>query len=186
MDKDHLIVRCAHCGTKNRIPKERINDRPTCGKCGAALDEIIIRCLHCGTKNRVPEKRPHDRPLCGKCGSPLVVTGDKGEPLEVTDASFLREVLQEPGAVLVDFWAPWCAPCRTVAPVIEELAARYVGGVKFVKINVDENPVTASRYDIRSIPTMLLFRGGELRDRLVGALPAEEIEEHLLTLIKTN
>lgn len=186
MEKDQMIIRCLHCGTKNRIPKERMNDRPTCGKCRAPLDEMIIRCLHCGTKNRMPENRLNDRPLCGKCSAPLVVDGSTGKTVDVTDASFDREAIHAPGVVLVDCWAPWCAPCRMVAPILDDLAAKYAGGVKIANLNVDENPLTASQYDVRNIPTMLLFRDGKLLDRLVGALPRDQIEQKLLAVMKTN
>jgi len=114
------------------------------------------------------------------------VTGDQGRPFDVTDGSFSREVLCSPGSVLVDCWAPWCGPCRTVAPILEELAAKYAGGIRIAKLNVDENPQTASRYNIRSIPTMLLFKDGNMVNSLVGALPKETIEQHLLAIMKTN
>jgi thioredoxin 2 len=185
MKDSPMVLRCPHCGTKNRIPKQRLHDRPLCGKCGAVLDEMIIRCLNCGAKNRMPENRLDERPLCGKCGSALV-TGDQGVPIEVTDSTFSQEVLSDPGSVLVDCWAPWCGPCRTVAPILDELAAKYASGVRIAKLNVDENPQTASRYEIRSIPTMLLFKNGKLVNSLVGALPKETIEQHLIALMKTN
>jgi len=186
MSEKQMVIRCLNCGTKNRIPKERLHDQPLCGKCGATLDEMIIRCLRCGTKNRMPENRLSEQPLCGKCGTALVVTGEQGRPVEVTDSTFSREVLSTPGSVLVDCWAPWCGPCRTVAPILDELASKYAGGVRIAKLNVDENPLTASRYDVRSIPTMLLFKDGKLVNSLVGALPKETIEQHLISIMKTN
>lgn len=186
MKDNQMVIRCLNCGTKNRIPNERLHDRPICGKCGATMDEMIISCLECGTKNRMPENRLHDRPICGKCGATLVATGDQGRPIDVTDDIFSREVLSSPGSVLVDCWAPWCGPCRTVAPILDELAVKYAGGVRIAKLNVDENPLTASRYNIRSIPTMLLFKDGNLVNTLVGALPKETIEQHLVTIMKSN
>jgi thioredoxin 2 len=186
MQQDHMIIRCLNCGTKNRIPQSRLQEHPTCGKCHAPLDEMIIRCLHCGTKNRMPENRLKDKPLCGKCGASLVVKGDNDQPVVVTDADFAAEVLAYRGGVLVDCWAPWCGPCRTVAPVLDELAVQYSERVKIAKLNVDENPVTASQYTVRSIPTLLLFRRGELVNRLVGALPKEEIEKSLRAIMDAS
>lgn len=186
MNDNQMVIRCLNCGTKNRIPKERLRDQPHCGKCHATLDEMIIRCLKCGTKNRMPENRLNDLPLCGKCHAKLVVTSNQGRPIEVTDSTFSREILSAPGSVLVDCWAPWCGPCRAVAPILDELASKYAGGVRIAKLNVDENPLTASRYDVRNIPTLLLFKDGNLVNTLVGALPKETIEQHLITIMKTN
>lgn len=183
---DNVIIRCLNCGTKNRIPKQKFQGRPTCGNCHKPLDDLIIRCLKCGTKNRMPEERLNSKPLCGKCGEPLVIAKQDIKPVDVTDDSFAREVLTTDTSVLVDCWAPWCGPCRTLSPVIDELASDYANGVKVVKLNVDENPATATQYGIRSIPTMLFFREGRLVERLVGALPKQEIEKHLLAIIKTN
>ncbi len=183
MGQEEMIIRCLNCGTKNRIPKERMQSRPVCGRCRAQLDEMIIRCLQCGTKNRMPEDRLHGRPRCGQCGAPLVNAGAQAPsaPLEIRDANFAGEVAQ--GAILIDCWAPWCGPCRLMEPIMKELASQYAGQAKIGKLNVDENPATASKYRISSIPTLLLFRDGELRDRLVGAQPQEEIEKHLKALL---
>jgi len=105
---------------------------------------MIIRCLSCGTKNRMPEERIHNRPLCGKCREPLVVSSSSDQPVEISDASFADEVISSAIPVLVDCWAPWCGPCKTVAPILNELSSKYAGGVKIAKINIDENPLIAS------------------------------------------
>ncbi|MGK7874122.1 MAG: thioredoxin [Xenococcaceae cyanobacterium] len=101
----------------------------------------------------------------------------------VTDASFKEEVLDSEIPVLVDFWAPWCGPCRMVAPVVDEIAEQYEGKVKVVKLNTDENPNIASQYGIRSIPTLMIFKGGQRVDMVVGAIPkttlANTLEKYL-------
>jgi len=143
------------------------------------MENIIVRCPACGTKNRIPAGRLNEAAICGRCRAPLEAAAGTGKPVEVTDSTFGNEVIGHPGAVLVDCWAPWCGPCRMVAPILDELAAEYKGRVKVVKLNTDENPVISSQYGIRSIPTMLIFRNGTQVDRLTGALPRQEIERHL-------
>lgn len=138
----------------------------------------MIRCPACGTLNRVPAEKlaRGSRPRCGKCKAPLPLDA---KPVTVTDATFAEEVERSTLPIVVDMWAEWCGPCRMVAPVIDELAAQMAGRVRFVKVNVDENPATASRFDIRSIPTLLVLRGGKEIDRIVGAQPKAEIARRL-------
>lgn len=102
---------------------------------------------------------------------------------QVTDSTFKQEVLESEVPVLVDFWAPWCGPCRMVAPVVDEIAEQYDGKVKVVKVNTDDNPSVASQYGIRSIPTLMIFKGGQRVDMVVGAVPkttlANTLEKYL-------
>jgi thioredoxin 1 len=94
---------------------------------------------------------------------------------EVSDATFDAEVLQSSTPVLIDFWAPWCGPCRAIAPVVEELAGEYAGKLKVVKMNVDENQATPSRYGVRGIPNLIVFKGGQVHEQIVGAVPKSRL-----------
>jgi thioredoxin 2 len=144
-------------------------------------DERFIRCNSCGANNRVAaEKLAAGKvPVCGRCKAPLTEGPINPEPIEVTDATFATLVERSPLPVLVDLWAPWCGPCRMVTPIIHELASEMAGRLRVAKLNVDENPITASRFNARSIPLLLVLRDGREMDRLVGAQPKAEIVRRL-------
>lgn len=131
----------------------------------------LLACPSCGTTNRVPASRLGDQPQCGRCGEALL----PGHPVVATDENFDALVARSPLPVVVDFWAPWCGPCRTMAPQFEQAAARLQGQVLLVKVNSDESPRTSARFGIRSIPTLVRLSGGRETGRVAGARPAEQI-----------
>jgi thioredoxin 2 len=143
----------------------------------------MMRCPACGAMNRVdPAQLARGRrPVCGRCKTPLpaAATG----PVTVTDATFTAEVERSPVPVLLDLWAEWCQPCRLMAPVLEQLATELAGRVRVAKLNVDENPVTAARFNVRSIPTLLALKEGQEVDRIVGVQPKAAIAQRLERLI---
>jgi thioredoxin len=145
---------------------------------------MITACPRCGAKNRIDEKVAALRqPVCGRCGTRLETGAGREEasrPRVVTDATFAREVLEAGSRpVLLDCWAPWCGPCRMIAPVIDQLAAEADGRYIVAKLNVDENPQTAAQFSIQSIPTLLIFKDGKLIDRMIGVRPKHAIAERL-------
>jgi thioredoxin 2 len=142
----------------------------------------VITCLSCGAKNRVDEgTAARLQPVCGRCGAMLNLSAAKTKGTgTVTDATFSQEVLEARGVpVLLDCWAEWCGPCRMIAPVLDELAAEAGGDYIIMKLNVDENPRTAAQFNVRTIPTLLIFKDGALVDRLVGAQPKQVIAARL-------
>jgi thioredoxin 2 len=151
------------------------------GTAGAAAGEnaaVVQTCVHCGTKNRILRARAGDGPLCGHCKQPVF----GGKTLAVSDASFGDDVERSPIPVLVDFWAPWCGPCRAIAPMLDQVAAERAGTLKVAKLNVDENPQMSARFGVQAIPTMIVFRDGQVVDQIRGAVPRPALEARLQRL----
>lgn len=133
-----------------------------------------MRCPSCGKMNRVRYAALSSKNQCGSCRTPL---SPPRTPVEISDATTFDLVIQSSALpVLVDFWAPWCGPCRAVAPVLESLANERADQLKLAKVNVDEEPGLAGRYAIRSIPTILLVKGGRIVDTVIGAVPRATLE----------
>jgi len=153
-------------------------------------EAVTIRCPQCGAVNRIKQEQTDKgmNPVCGRCKAPLAAdgaagAGGDGKPITVTDASFVAEVERSPVPVLVDFWAPWCPPCRMIAPAIDELAGEMAGRVRVAKLNIDDNQATAQRFRVASIPTLIVFKDGREVDRIVGAQPKQAIAERLRGLV---
>lgn len=139
------------------------------------MSSRVTACPSCGTKNRVPVVAK-GRPQCASCHAPLPWLVDAG------DADFAAATNTDQ-LILVDLWAPWCGPCRMVAPILERLAVRYAGQVKVVKVNVDDNPGTAARFDASSIPTLVMLHGGATVARMVGAQPEPVLRTRIDALL---
>ncbi len=131
----------------------------------------ILVCPNCGARNRI-RPSPRGAPHCGTCGKPLPWLVD------AADATFDVEA-RAAVPVVVDLWAPWCGPCRFVSPILEELSREHAGRLKVIKVNVDDNPALAMRFDAQSIPTLVVLRDGQVVDRVVGALPKHALEGRL-------
>lgn len=130
-----------------------------------------LRCPFCLTLNRVDVSRATDRPTCGSCQRPMLLD----RPVKVTDDDFDRLVQHTDVPVLVDFYADWCGPCKMMAPLLDDLARARVGEILVVKLDTDANPAVSQRFNIRGIPTLVLFRGGEEANRAVGAITEHEL-----------
>lgn len=154
-------------------------------------DTRLLSCSQCGAVNRVATDKLAEgfEPVCGRCHAALSLNADaapaasNGGPVTVTDATFAAEVEKSPLPVVVDMWAPWCGPCRAIAPMIDELAVELAGRVRFAKVNVDQNPETAMRFEVRRIPVLVVFKDGKEVDRIEGLRPKAEVAERLGQLV---
>ena len=180
------IIRCTECGAANRIPAEKIGITAKCGKCHALLptepkktapgEVFKMRCEACGAKNKIPADRIDAGAKCGKCGS-LLKTQElfEPQPVMVTDGNFDAKVLKSPLPVLLFAWAPWCTTCVAVTPIIDEFASEAKGKVRVGKVNVEANPMLASKFNILSVPFLFIFDNGQMKESMPGALQKHEI-----------
>jgi len=141
---------------------------------------IFVRCQNCRAINRLPADKLMSRPKCGKCKTLLEILR---RPVEVTASDFDREVLAWPGVVLVEFWSPHCGHCLKMASVLDELAHQRAGLLKIVKVNIENEPPLAMRYDVRGTPMMMLYRSGFKLGEVAGALPKIQLEAWIDSLL---
>jgi thioredoxin 2 len=179
-DKAQRIVRCPHCGAKNRVPADKSVFSAKCGKCHKSLEAgkektdgepILLRCSECRSKNRVRTDHLEDQAKCGKCGA-LLRTKElfEPQPIAISDGNFEEKVLKSPLPVLVFAMSPTCPTCNLTAPHVDAFARESKGKALVGKLNVQFNPQLASRFDILSVPQFLIFDRGELIETLTGAL----------------
>jgi thioredoxin 2 len=146
------------------------------------MSHTIIQCPACGAKNRIPLEKLHLRAKCGRCGRSLPGSAD-GKVIELDDMRFDRFVRESSLPVIVDFYSPTCGPCRMLAPVMDNIARSFAGRVLVAKLDTSRHQITAGKFNIRGVPTLLFFKQGRLADQIVGAAPQEQIEQSVRALL---
>lgn len=180
------MVRCSTCGTQNRIPPEKDIAGAKCGKCSAPLkaeqaepaaaESVPFRCVACGARNRIPSDKVSAEAKCGNCGAKLNTEELlMAQPVMVAENSFDQLVLNSPLPVLVYAWTPWCPTCKTATPVIHDFAKDARGKIRVAKLNVDASPTLSAKYNILSVPQILVFDNGRLQETMAGAMPKPEL-----------
>ncbi len=136
---------------------------------------VLLPCPNCNSINRIPEERVRDRPKCGQCAAPLV----DGKPVELNAGNFAKMTTKSDLPVVVDFWAPWCGPCKMMAPAFSEAAQTFAGRAVLAKLNTEDVPAIGGQYNIRSIPTLVVFRAGREVARQSGAMDAGNLKRFI-------
>ena len=142
------------------------------------MNTIVVACNQCGTKNRIPADKQHLGPKCGSCKTAISLAG-AAVPVELDDATFAPFINQAAKPVMVDFFSPTCGPCRMLAPVINNLAGKFYSRVIIAKIDTSTNQMTAAKYRIRGVPTLIFFKNGQAVDKVTGAIPEDELTQKL-------
>jgi thioredoxin 2 len=191
---ESTIIQCPHCQAKNRIPASQTDQPAKCGRCHKPLNSresassdsrvLTLRCSQCHTKNRVPAARLQTGAKCGRCGTILPHQDvDTGRTVMVTDANFDQTVLQSPLPVLLYGWAPWCSVCGSTNPQVDQLAYETKGKIRVGRLNVEANPLLASKFNILSVPAFMIFDGGQLKEQLTGGIPKDNLKMKMAAYI---
>ena len=147
------------------------------------MGDSILSCPSCGAKNRIPAGKEHLTAKCGRCGKPLDRAGAVGVVVELGDHNFQQVIGGTGKPVLVDFYSPTCGPCRSLAPVIENLARQYAGRAVVCKLDTSRQQMTAAKFQIRGVPTLIFYKNGQVADQVMGAVPGAELEQRLNSLL---